>query len=167
MCSGTGDRDCEPTIAALAVVPVDSGEVVFVRQQRGPYAGWLLLPGGKVEFGESAQDAACRETVEEAGFEVGELTPTGVYEIRAEDGSYHFVMFAFRAGTAIRVAAGGHHVDGVLQAPVDEVQPHPTVMRILNDAGVARYPLRDIEEGLRRDGILMRGHPIAAQAVVV
>ncbi|MEH1017691.1 NUDIX hydrolase [Micromonospora sp. CPCC 206060] len=46
------------------------------------YAGWLLL-GGKVKFGESAQDAACPETVEEAGFEVGELTPTGVDEIRA------------------------------------------------------------------------------------
>ncbi|MFI6163123.1 NUDIX hydrolase [Micromonospora haikouensis] len=148
----------KPTIAALAVVTTASGKVVFVRQQRGPYAGWLLLPGGKVEFGESAQDAAGRETVEEAGFEVGELTPTGVYEIRAKDGTYHFVMFAFRAETATRVADGGHHVDGVIQASVDEVQPHPTVMRILNDAGVGRYTAQDIEEGLRRDGILMRGH---------
>lgn len=152
----------KPTIAALAVVPTAPGEVVFVRQQRGPYAGWLLLPGGKLEFGELAQDAARRETEEEAGFEVGELTSTGVYEIRAEDGSYHFVMFAFRAGTATRVAAGGHHVDGVLQVAVEEAQPHPTVMQILNDAGVARYPARDIEEGLRRDGILMSGHLTAA-----
>ncbi|MEV4197451.1 NUDIX hydrolase [Micromonospora globbae] len=157
----------KPTVAALAVVPTGSGGVVFVRQQRGPYAGWLLLPGGKVEFGESAQDAARRETVDEAGFEVGSLTPTGVYEIRAEDASYHFVMFAFRADAARRVAAGGHHVDAVMEALVDEVQPHPTVMRILNDAGVARYTARDIEEGLRRDGILMRGFPVAAAAVTV
>jgi ADP-ribose pyrophosphatase YjhB (NUDIX family) len=156
----------KPTIAALAVVPTASGEVVFVRQQRGPYAGWLLLPGGKVEFGESAHDAARRETVEEAGFEVSELTPTGVYEIRAEAGSYHFVMFAFRAGTATRVTAGGHHVDGVLQASVDEVQPHPTVMRILNDADVASYPAQDIEQGLRRNGILMDGHLIATAAAL-
>jgi ADP-ribose pyrophosphatase YjhB (NUDIX family) len=156
----------KPTIAALAVVPTASGKVVFVRQQRGPYAGWLLLPGGKVAFGESAQDAARRETVEEAGFEVGELTPTGVYEIRAEDGSYHFVMFAFRADSGTRVAAGGHHVDGVVQASVDDVQPHPTVMRILNDAGVARYAAQDIEEGLRRGGILMRGHLTTAPAAL-
>ncbi|GGM10257.1 NUDIX hydrolase [Micromonospora yangpuensis] len=156
----------KPTIAALAVVSTASGEVVFVRQQRGPYAGWLLLPGGKVEFGESAHDAARRETVEESGFEVSELTPTGVYEIRAEDGSYHFVMIAFRAGTATRVTAGGHHVDGVLQASVDEVQPHPTVMRILNDAGVASYPAQDIEQGLRRNGILMDGHLIATTAAL-
>ncbi|SCE79196.1 8-oxo-dGTP diphosphatase [Micromonospora marina] len=152
----------KPTIAALAIVPTAPGQVVFVRQQRGPYAGWLLLPGGKVEFGESAHDAARRETAEEAGFDVDELTPTGVYEIRAEDGSYHFVMFAFRAGTATRVTGGGHHVDGVLQASVDEVQPHPTVMQILNDAGVASYPARDIEQAMRRDGILMCGHLAAA-----
>ncbi|WP_327023090.1 NUDIX hydrolase [Micromonospora sp. NBC_01739] len=156
----------KPIIAALAVVPTASGEVVFVRQQRGPYAGWLLLPGGKVEFGESAHDAARRETVEESGFEVSELTPTGVYEIRAEDGSYHFVMFAFRAGTATRVTVGGHHVGGVLQASVDEVQPHPTVMRILNDAGAASYPAQDIEQGLRRNGILMGGHLIATAAAL-
>ncbi|MFI6163481.1 NUDIX hydrolase [Micromonospora haikouensis] len=148
----------KPTVAALTIISTAAGEVVFVRQQRGPYAEWLLLPGGKIEFGESAQDAARRETVEEAGFEVGELTLTGVYEIRAENGSYHFVMFAFHAGTATQVAAGGHHVEGVLQAAVDDVQPHPTVMQILNDAGVARYPVRDIEAGLCRDGILMRGH---------
>ncbi|WP_223884483.1 NUDIX hydrolase [Micromonospora craniellae] len=148
----------KPTVAALAIISTAAGEVVFVRQQRGPYAGWLLLPGGKIEFGESAQDAARREAVEEAGFEAGELTLTGMYEIRAENGSYHFLMFAFHAGTATQVTAGGHHVDGVLQAAVDDVQPHPTVMQILNDAGVAHYPARDIKAGLRRDGILMRGH---------
>ncbi|SCL35997.1 NUDIX hydrolase [Micromonospora aurantiaca (nom. illeg.)] len=152
----------KPTVAALAIIFTAAGEVVFVRQQRGPYAGWLLLPGGKIEFGESAQDAARREAVEEAGFEAGELRVTGVYEIRAENGSYHFLMFAFRSGTAIQVTAGGHHVDGVLQAAVDDVQPHPTVMQILNDAGVARYPARDIKAGLYRDGILMRGHLTAS-----
>jgi 8-oxo-dGTP diphosphatase len=145
----------KPTIAALAIVPTESG-VVFVRQQRGPYAGWLLLPGGKVEFGETAEDAARRETAEEAGFRLDALTPTGVYEIRDAGGSYHFVMFAFRATGAIRVAAGGHHVDEIVEAATSDVRPHPTVMRILNDAGVAGYAAEDIEDGLRRDAILMR-----------
>jgi 8-oxo-dGTP diphosphatase len=156
----------KPTTAALAIVPAGPGRVVFVRQQRGPYAGWQLLPGGKVEFGESAEDAARRETEEEAGYTVGALAPTGVYEIRAADGAYHFVMFAFRADTATRVAAGGHHVDGVMEALVGDVRPHPTVMQILNDAGAAQYPGQEIEDGLRRDGILMRGFlPDVAAAV--
>ena len=38
--------------AALVVVPGPGDTVTFVRQERGPYAGWWLLPGGKVEFGE-------------------------------------------------------------------------------------------------------------------
>jgi ADP-ribose pyrophosphatase YjhB (NUDIX family) len=33
--------------AALVVVPGPDGTVTFVRQERGPYAGWWLLPGGK------------------------------------------------------------------------------------------------------------------------
>ncbi|SCL20686.1 hypothetical protein GA0074692_0948 [Micromonospora pallida] len=37
------------------------------------------------------------------------------------------------------------------------MQPHPTVMRILNNVGVARYATQDIEDRLRRDAILMCG----------
>ena len=36
--------------AALVVVPGPGDTVTFVWQERGPYAGWWLLPGGKVEF---------------------------------------------------------------------------------------------------------------------
>ncbi|WBB91541.1 NUDIX domain-containing protein [Verrucosispora sp. WMMC514] len=67
---------------------------------------------GRIQLGESAQDAVHREAAEEAGFEAGELTPTGIYEIRGENGSYHFLMFAFHAGIAIQVTPGGHHVNG-------------------------------------------------------
>jgi 8-oxo-dGTP pyrophosphatase MutT (NUDIX family) len=153
------------TTAALAILPGSGGTVTFVRQQRGPYAGSLLLPGGKVEFGESAVDAARREAVEEAGCEVGVLTPTGVYEMRGgwSEGGYHFVMFAFLAAGEVRLREGfgGHHVDGVLQAPVEQVRPHPTVMRILNDAGMGRYRADEIEAGLSADGITMGCFPLA------
>ena len=67
--------------AALVVVPGPGGTVTFVRQERGPYAGWWLLPGGKVEFGEPVEQAARREAVEESGCDVGELVLTGAYEI--------------------------------------------------------------------------------------
>ena len=53
--------------AALVVVPGPGGTVTFVRQERGPYAGWWLLPGGKVEFGEPIEQAARREAAEECG----------------------------------------------------------------------------------------------------
>ena len=67
--------------AALVVIAGPGGTVTFVRQERGPYAGWWLLPGGKVEFGEPVPAAARREAAEESGCDPGELILTGAYEI--------------------------------------------------------------------------------------
>lgn len=159
------------TVAALGIVRGPGGTVTFVRQRRGPYAGSSLLPGGKIEFGESAEGAARREVAEESGCEVDGLTPVGVYEIRGDgpDGAgYHFVMFAFLAEGEfpLRAGRGGHHVDGVFQARVEDVRPHPTVMRILDDAGVGRYDEGDVAAALAADGIAMTCHAILAPAVL-
>ena len=67
----------------------------FVRPERGPDAGWWLLPGGKVEFGEPVEQAARREAVEESGCDVGGLVLTGAYEIIGP--GHHFVMWAYRS----------------------------------------------------------------------
>jgi 8-oxo-dGTP diphosphatase len=141
--------------AALAVVPGPGGTVTFVLQERGPYAGYWLLPGGKVEFGEPVIEAARREAAEESGCAVGALDLTGAYEIRGPD--HHFVVWAYRSRAEGLVPAGfsGHHVAGVRQARWDELEPHPTDMPILNDAGAAAYPHGLIEERLARAGICM------------
>jgi len=141
--------------AALVVVPGAVGTVTFVRQQRGPYAGFWLLPGGKVEFGEPIIEAARREAAEESGCVVGGLKLTGAYEIRGP--GHHFVMWAYRSTTAGQVPTRfhGHHVAGVVQARWDEVEPHPTDMPILNDAGAAAYSRDLIEDRMGRESICM------------
>lgn len=142
--------------AALVVVPgAASGTVTFVRQERGPYAGFWLLPGGKVEFGEPIIEAARREAAEESGCVVDGLDLTGAYEILGP--GHHFVMWAYRSRAAAQVPArfSGHHVAGVMQARWDEVEPHPTDMPILNDAAAAAYPRELIEERMTREGIVM------------
>jgi 8-oxo-dGTP diphosphatase len=144
---------------ALVVVPGPGQTLTFVRQERGPYAGSWLLPGGKVEPGEHLEAAARREALEEAGCVVTDLVATGMYEILDAAGAYHFMLTVFRAlGCTATPPEGftGHHVGEVRQVPWDEVRPHPTVMQILNDAGVAQYLDAEIKEGLRRDGITMR-----------
>jgi 8-oxo-dGTP diphosphatase len=157
--------------AALAVVPGADGTVTFVHQQRGPYAGHWLLPGGRTEFGESLPDAARRETREEAGCEVSDLTLTGVYEMRGgwDQGAYHLIMFAFLAGAPVTLpgsATADQGVGAVIQGVPAVVRPHPTVMRILNDAGVADFPDEEIQALLDADGISMlclrTGTPVRA-----
>ena len=55
-----------PTLAALAVVP-HQGRVLLVQRKNPPDAGLWGFPGGHVEPGETALDAAARELLEETG----------------------------------------------------------------------------------------------------
>lgn len=55
-----------PKLAALAVV-VEAGRVLLVRRRNPPDAGLWGFPGGHVEWGETALDAAARECLEETG----------------------------------------------------------------------------------------------------
>jgi 8-oxo-dGTP diphosphatase len=149
------------TAAALTIVPGPNATVTFVAQRRGPYAGHWLLPGGQVQFGESLPDAARRETLEESGCTVGQLTLTGVYEMRGawEQGPYHLIMFAFLAAAPVALSAPATDDQGVgevVQGLPAAVRPHPTVMRILNDAGVADFDPTEIDTALAAHRITMR-----------
>ena len=141
--------------AALVVVPGPDGTVTFVRQERGPYAGWWLLPGGKVEFGEPIAAAARREAAEESGCDPGDLALTGAYEIIGP--GHHFVMWAYRGERTGVISDGfaGHHVGGVRQERWDRLELHPTDMPILNDAGAAAYPRELIDDRLAGEQITM------------
>lgn len=141
--------------AALVVVPGPGDTVTFVRQERGPYAGWWLLPGGKVEFGEPVAAAARREAAEESGCDPGDLVLTGAYEIVGP--GHHFIMWAYRGERTgvVPDRFGGHHVGAVRQERWDRLEPHPTDMPILNDAGAAAYPGELIAGRLAREQIAM------------
>jgi 8-oxo-dGTP diphosphatase len=49
----------------------------------------------------------------------------------------------------------GHHVGGVRQERWDRLEPHPTDMPILNEAGAAAYPRDLIADRLARGQITM------------
>jgi len=59
-----------PLPVAVMLAPVDLGGrigVLAVRRAIAPRAGWLALPGGFIEVGETWQAAAARELHEETG----------------------------------------------------------------------------------------------------
>lgn len=63
--------------------PSGETEVLLLRRAVDPGRGAWDLPAGYLEPGESVEEAACRETAEEAGFEVELIELVGVYTSRA------------------------------------------------------------------------------------
>lgn len=64
---------------------VKDGKVLLGMKKRGFGAGRWNGFGGKVEPGETIEEAAKRETKEEAGIEVSEMTKKGVLEFTFEN----------------------------------------------------------------------------------
>lgn len=56
-----------------AAIRDGEGRLLLIQRLREPEAGAWGLPGGKIDFGERAEDTACREIREELGIEI-ELT---------------------------------------------------------------------------------------------
>ena len=70
--------------------PLRGAELLLIRKQRGPGAGNLVAPGGKLEDGETARECAVRETREEVGLEVRALDKRG--ELRFVFGEEPFMF---------------------------------------------------------------------------
>lgn len=73
---------------------VKDGQVLLIRKKRGLGAGKINGPGGKLEPGETAHDAAIREVQEEIGVTPLGLEERGVLHFQFVDGySLHCVVF--------------------------------------------------------------------------
>jgi len=57
----------EHKVAAAVLVTDCENRVLLVRRAMNPHRGFWSLPAGFVDYGESPEDAACRECLEETG----------------------------------------------------------------------------------------------------
>jgi len=82
-------------IGAGAIV-LDGESVLLVRRAAEPLKGQWSLPGGRLELGESIEQAIVREAREETGLEVEPLRLLGVYDLIDRDAAgairYHYVL---------------------------------------------------------------------------
>jgi len=66
-------REASETFDGASLVMLKRGAVLMVRRAKQPFAGIWSFPGGRIEPGESPEDAARRELSEETGLSAGEL----------------------------------------------------------------------------------------------
>lgn len=102
-------------LVGVGVIASGQGRVLLVERGRPPLAGYWSLPGGLIELGETAAEAARRETKEETGVAVRVYRVAAVFDRieRDADGRvrYHFVLIDYlaeaEAGGCPEPQAGG------------------------------------------------------------
>ncbi len=88
--------------AGASIVAFRGDEVLLVQRGKRPYEGFWSLPGGEIQWGETAADAARRELKEETGLLASNLTLGDVADgiLKDETGTvmahYTIIVFATR-----------------------------------------------------------------------
>lgn len=93
-------QDRHKVVPSVFVVLERGSKVLLLRRANTGYRdGYFSLPAGHLDGGETAQEAACREALEEVGIELkpGQLEFVHVAHRRAEEGDHERVDFYFRA----------------------------------------------------------------------
>ena len=93
-CGGEVIRYRNPIPTVDIIICVDEGVVLIKRKNSPP--GWAL-PGGFIDYGESAQDAAVREAREETTLHIKDLKLFGVYSDPNRDPRHHTLTVVFTA----------------------------------------------------------------------
>lgn len=124
----------KPAAVSIVLAPLgDQYDTAFLLTRRAPrmsrHSGQFALPGGRVDPGETARDAAIRELQEEMGIEAGPGQVLGRLDDLPTRSGYLVTPFV--------VWLGAH------------AEPHPSPHEI---AAVFRVPLSDLSAGRGRGG---------------
>jgi len=97
-----------PAVAVDVIIEV-SGGIVLIKRKNPPY-GWAI-PGGFIDYGESAEHAAKREAKEETGLDIENLRQFHTYSEPNRDPRGHTISIVFTATAKGKPKSGDDAVD--------------------------------------------------------
>ena len=126
-----------PIVAVGAIVVSDS-RILLVRRGRPPSEGLWAIPGGRVEVGETLQEAAEREIMEETGLTIRARDPIHIFDVilRDEDGRvrFHYVIVDLLADYISGTLNPGDdacEARWVTPGELEELSVNPTTLDVL------------------------------------
>jgi ADP-ribose pyrophosphatase YjhB (NUDIX family) len=88
-------RNPIPTVDIIIEI---SGGIILIKRKNPPF-GWAI-PGGFIDYGESAEHAAKREAKEETGLDIENLKQFHTYSAPDRDPRHHTISVVFNARTS-------------------------------------------------------------------
>ena len=86
----------EPKVGTAVIITRDN-QVLLMKRKRPHGAGTWSPPGGHLDFGESPEQCAAREAMEEVGVDVGDLHFRAVTSDLFEDSGRHYITLWLEA----------------------------------------------------------------------
>jgi 8-oxo-dGTP pyrophosphatase MutT (NUDIX family) len=128
-----------PAAVALALVDDPAGRACFVLTRRAArlrrHAGQWALPGGRLDPGESAAEAALRELAEEVGLAAAADAVLGILDDYPTRSGFVITPVVVWAGAGAALAPDPKEVASVHRVPVDELaQPGVPHLRAIPES---------------------------------
>ena len=125
-------RNPLPTVDMIIDVGAEGSPRIVLVKRKNPPHGWAL-PGGFVDWGETVEEAAVRESKEETGLDVELVRQFHVYSKPDRDPRGHMMSTVFVARAEGEPRGGDDAAEAVAFAPdempEDIVFDHPEIIR--------------------------------------
>jgi mutator protein MutT len=130
--AGAAPHGEPPVVACVGAVVHDAhGRLLLIQRGHAPARGRWTLPGGRVEPGETPEDAVVREVREETGLTVLPGAVVGRVQIPGEGVTYDVVDFACTLAQPSEAAVAGDDADAVTFASAADLDRLPTTPRLV------------------------------------
>jgi ADP-ribose pyrophosphatase YjhB (NUDIX family) len=126
----------------IGIVVIKGDHVLLCQRAKPPNIGSWTLPGGAQELGETAEEAARRELMEECGLEVGPLhfcAHVDIIRREADDRiRFHYTILDFAARWVAGEPLAGSDVSSAVWAQMDTLEPYALWSEAHRIIGIAR-----------------------------
>ena len=121
-----------PLVAVGAVIFNNEGKVLLVKRKNPPNKGSWAIPGGKVKYGETLEEAVKREIKEETNLDVKVKEPLAIVEIIKE--GFHYVIIDFICeiiGGEVKASSDAEEAKFFSIEEIKELKTSPTTIEML------------------------------------